>query len=312
MAGDGYISNVLRLRTAIERGQLTLEYQPKADMRTGRIVGAEALARWDAPRRGRIMPSQFIPAAERIPDSIKVLTEWSLGSAIEQAAEWREQGNDLTIAVNLSPRMLLDDELTDTIASLLDEWDVPADRLQLELTETALIDVTEPERVNATMRELSDMGLLIALDDFGTGYSSLTQIRDLPIDKVKIDKSFVSRMDSRPNDALIVRGVIALAKSLGLRIVAEGVETEPVWRLLCDLGCDVAQGNYLSPPVPPDDLICWVRQWEELYEEAHRMAEELLERRYGPDNRRTGIDDRRNGGRRNGRLSAASPSAWRS
>lgn len=308
MARDGYIPTVLRLRTAIERGQLTLEYQPKADMRTGRIVGAEALARWDAPRRGRIMPGDFIPAAERIPDSIKLLTEWSLDRALEQAAEWHEQGNDLTIAVNLSPAMLVDEELPGTIASLLDSWDVPPDRLQLELTETALIDVTEPVRVSQTMQELSRMGLLIALDDFGTGYSSLTQLRDLPIDKVKIDKAFVSRMDERPNDALIVRGVIALAKSLGLRVVAEGVETEPVWRLLSGLGCDVAQGNYLSPPLPPDDLICWVRQWEELYEEAHRMAEELLERRYGPDNRRSGIDDRRNDGRRNGRFSAT-PSA---
>jgi EAL domain-containing protein (putative c-di-GMP-specific phosphodiesterase class I) len=302
---------VLRLRTAIERDQLTLEYQPKADMRSGRIVGAEALARWDAPRRGRIMPSEFIPAAERIPGSIKLLTEWSLGCAMRQAAEWHADGHDLTIAVNLSPRMLVDDALCDTIASLLDEWGVAPDRIQLELTETALIDVTEPARVNETMQELSRMGLLIALDDFGTGYSSLTQLRDLPIDKVKIDKSFVSQMDEQANDALIVRGVIALAKSLGLRVVAEGVETEPVWRLLSDLGCDVAQGNYLSPPLPPEDMIAWVRQWEELYEEAHRMAQELLERRYGPDNRRSGIDDRRSD-RRNGRFSAVSPSVEKS
>jgi diguanylate cyclase len=302
---------VLRLRTAIERDQLSLEYQPKADMRTGRIVGAEALARWDAPRRGRIMPAEFIPAAERVPGSIKVLTEWSLRCAVRQAAEWREAGNDLTIAVNLSPRMLADEDLCDTIDALFDEWDVPPDRIQLELTETALIDVSDPERVHETMQKLSRLGVLIALDDFGTGYSSLTQLRDLPIDKVKIDKSFVSDMDESPNDALIVRGVIALAKSLGLRVVAEGVETEAVWRILSNLGCDVAQGNYLSRPLPPDDLIAWVRQWEELYEEAHRMAEDLLERRYGPDDRRAGIDDRRDGGQ-NGRFSAISPWVERS
>lgn len=301
MVRAGYSTSVLRLRTAIDAGQLTLEYQPKADMRSGRIVGAEALARWDAPGHGRIMPATFIPAAERVAGSIRALTAWSLEAAIRQASEWTREGDDLTIAVNVSPRALADPELTATIASLLERWEVTSDRIQLELTETALVDVSDPEHVNRTMQELSRMGLLIALDDFGTGYSSLTQLRDLPIDKVKIDRSFVSHMDERPNDALIVRGVIALAKSLGLRVVAEGVESEPVWRLLSTLGCDVAQGNYLSPPLPPDDLIHWVHQWEELYEEAHRMAEELLERRYGPDDRRTGIDDRRSDSR-NGRF----------
>jgi EAL domain-containing protein (putative c-di-GMP-specific phosphodiesterase class I) len=137
------------------------------------------------------------------------------------------------------------------------------------------------------------MGLLLALDDFGTGYSSLARLRDLPIDKVKIDKSFVTRMDENPDDALIVRSVIALAKSLGLRVVAEGVEREPVWRRLTDLGCDIAQGNYLSRPLEPAPLIAWVRQWEELYEEAHRMAAELLERRQGLPDRRSGTPDRR-------------------
>jgi predicted signal transduction protein with EAL and GGDEF domain len=139
------------------------------------------------------------------------------------------------------------------------------------------------------------MGIVIALDDFGTGYSSLSRLRDLPIHKVKIDQSFVSQMDRRPQDALIVRSVIALAQSLHLRVVAEGVETEPVWRRLSDLGCDMAQGHYLSRPLRPDDLIEWVRQWEELYAEAHRMADELLERRSGMTNRRNGPDDRRRG-----------------
>ncbi|HEY8866027.1 MAG TPA: EAL domain-containing protein, partial [Solirubrobacteraceae bacterium] len=151
----------------------------------------------------------------------------------------------------------------------------------------------DPERVAGTLRELSQMGLLLALDDFGTGYSSLTRLRDLPIGKVKIDKSFVTHMDERANDALIVSSVIALAKNLGLRVVAEGVETETCWRWLTDLGCDVAQGYYLAPPLPPAQLIAWVRQWEELYEEAHRLANELLERRFGPSERRLGFDDRR-------------------
>jgi EAL domain-containing protein (putative c-di-GMP-specific phosphodiesterase class I) len=211
----------------------------------------------------------------------------------DPAGEWHRAGNDLTIAVNLSPRSVLDSTLTDTLGELLGKWDVQPRLIQLELTETAVFAIPDPERVSATLEELSQMGLLIALDDFGTGYSSLSRLRDLPIDKVKIDQSFVSRMDERPHDALIVRSVIALAKSLGLRVVAEGVEREPVWRRLSDLGCDVAQGNYLSKPLPPPELIAWVRQWEELYAEAHRMASELLERRAGPPDRRSGTPDRR-------------------
>jgi EAL domain-containing protein (putative c-di-GMP-specific phosphodiesterase class I) len=212
---------------------------------------------------------------------------------MRQASEWDDAGHQLTVAVNLSPRSVLDVTLTDTVRRLLEKWEVPPSLIQLELTETAVFGIADPERVTATLRELSEMGLLLALDDFGTGYSSLARLRDLPIDKVKIDQSFVARMDERPQDALIVRSVIALAKSLGLRVVAEGVEREPVWRRLTDLGCDVAQGNYLSRPLPPADLIAWVRQWEELFAEAHRMASELLERRNGMPDRRAGTPDRR-------------------
>jgi EAL domain-containing protein (putative c-di-GMP-specific phosphodiesterase class I) len=287
---------VQRLQAGIERGDLTLEYQPKADMRTGAIVGVEALARWDDADRGRIPPSDFIPTVERSREAIKALTEWSLDAAAAQASAWQHDGMLLTVAVNLSPRSLLDPELADTVARTLAKWELNANHIDLELTETALFGVTDPDRVAKTLDELAQMDLLLALDDFGTGYSSLARLRDMPIDNVKIDKSFVSQMNERPSDALIVRGVIALAKSLRLRVVAEGVESEAVWRRLRGLGCDVAQGNYLSPPLPPDELTAWVRQWEELYEEAHRMAEELLERRMGPDDRRSGADDRRHDG----------------
>jgi len=289
----GISKSVRRLRRAIERGQLRMEYQPKADMRTGHVVGVEALVRWEAPRRGLVRPDQFIPRAEKSARTLEMLTDWTLNASCAQAREWHESGHDLTVAVNLSPRCVLDDELVEHISHLLTHWKLPPDRIQLEFTETAVFGVSEPERVAAILRGLSELGLLIALDDFGTGYSSLTHLRDLPIDKVKIDKSFVLRMDERPNDAQIVRSVIALAKNLGLRVVAEGVEREEVWRRLSDLGCDVAQGNYLSPSLPPDELIAWVRQWEELYEEAHRMAAELLERRLGLPDRRSGMNDRR-------------------
>jgi EAL domain-containing protein (putative c-di-GMP-specific phosphodiesterase class I) len=283
---------VRRLRRAIDRHQFRLVYQPKADMRTGSIVGVEALARWEHPR-GTITPSEFVPIAERRDSTIQALTDWTLEAAFEQARAWQEDGHDLTVAVNLSPKSALDPALPDKIGALFERCDVSPARIQLELTETAVFNVAEPGRVSEALGHLAEMGIVIALDDFGTGYSSLSRLRDLPIHKVKIDQSFVSHMDRRPQDALIVRSVIALAKSLHLRVVAEGVETEAVWRRLGDLGCDVVQGHYLSRPLPPDQLIAWVRQWEELYAEAHRMADELIERRTGPSDRRSGPDDRR-------------------
>src|SRR3954447_12690750 len=290
----GISPEVRRLRKAIEREQFRLVYQPKADLRTGRIVGVEALARWYTPRRGEIAPSEFIPRAERSGAAIEALTNWTLNEAFRQAREWELAGNDLTMAVNLSPRSVFDSALVERIAQLLEKWELAPRLVPLELTQTAVFAVADPERVTQILEDLADLGLIVALDDFGTGYSSLSRLRDLPIHKVKIDQSFVSHMDQRPHDALIVRSVIALAKSLHLRVVAEGVESETVWRRLSDLGCDVAQGHYLSRPLPPDELIAWVRQWEELYVHAHKMADELLERRMGPSDRRSGAGDRRN------------------
>ena len=305
MAGGGYILTVRRLGKAIERGQFRLVYQPKADMKTGAIVGVEALARWDHPRGGTITPSEFVPVAERRESVIQALTDWTLFAAFEQARHWQDDGHDLTVAVNLSPKSALDPALAEKIGVLFERFGVTPARIQLELTETAVFSSSEPGRVTEALGALAEMGIVIALDDFGTGYSSLSRLRDLPIHKVKIDKSFVSHMDRRPQDALIVRSVIALAKSLHLRVVAEGVESEPVWRRLCDLGCDMAQGHYLSRPLPADDLIAWLRQWDELYAEAHRMADELLERRLGPSDRRSGQDDRRNDGNGRFRFAAA-------
>jgi EAL domain-containing protein (putative c-di-GMP-specific phosphodiesterase class I) len=265
-------------------------------MRTGSIVGVEALARWDHPRGGTITPSEFVPMAERRESGIQALTDWTLLAAFEQARSWQEDGHDLTVAINLSPKSALDPALPEKIHVLFERFEITPARIQLELTETAVFASGEPVRVTQALGQLAEMGIVIALDDFGTGYSSLSRLRDLPIHKVKIDQSFVSQMDRRPQDALIVRSVIALAKSLHLRVVAEGVETEPVWHRLSDLGCDIAQGHYLSRPLPPDELIAWVRQWEELYAEAHRMADELIERRNGPSDRRSGPGDRRHDG----------------
>jgi EAL domain-containing protein (putative c-di-GMP-specific phosphodiesterase class I) len=301
----GISSHVRRLRKAISRDQFRLVYQPKADLRTGAIVGVEALARWDHPRGRTITPAEFVPMAERSGATIQALTDWTLNTAFAQARDWQREGHDLTVAVNLSPKSAVDAALPDRMGVLFERFEISPARIQLELTETAIFTASEPGRVTEALTKLADMGMVIALDDFGTGYSSLARLRDLPIHKVKIDQSFVSRMDNRPHDALIVRGVIALAKSLHLRVVAEGVESEPVWRRLCDLGCDVAQGHYLSGPLPPDELIAWLRQWNELYAEAHRIADELLERRGGPNDRRSGPTDRRSSG--NGHLRFAAP-----
>ena len=276
-------------------------------MTTGRITGVEALARWDHPRRGAIAPAEFIPKAERSGATIQTLTDWTLDTAFCQARMWQLEGHQLTVAVNLSPRSVLDTSLTEKIRALLEKWNLPPALVQLELTETAVFGAADPEQVTTVLEQLSDLGLVVALDDFGTGYSSLSRLRDLPIHQVKIDQSFVSHMSERPQDALIVRSVIALAKSLHLRVVAEGVESEPVWRRLSDLGCDLAQGNYLSRPVQPLELIAWVRQWEELYAEAHRMADELLERRDGPSDRRSGLMDRRDDTNGHGRFLVPSP-----
>jgi len=297
----GISLDVRRLRRAIERDQFRLVYQPKADLRTGSIVGVEALVRWKMPRRGTVSPDQFVPRAERRDSAIKALTEWTLVTAFTQARAWQREGHDLTVAVNLSPKSVLDATLPDQVDSLLGTLGLMPALVQLELTETAVFGLADPGRVADVLGRLAEMGVILALDDFGTGYSSLARLRDLPIQTIKIDRSFVSHMSERPQDALIVRSVIALAKSLRLGVVAEGVETEAVWRQLADLGCDVAQGNYLSPPLPPDELVAWVRQWEELYAEAHRMTNELLERRLGPRDRRTGLRERRskaNGGYR--------------
>jgi len=284
---------MLGLRRAIRRDELRLEYQPKADMRSGRISGLEALVRWRHRRHGVLQPQAFVPTAERTQGLLKLLTEWVLNAALRQVRSWRLEGLDVSVAVNLSPRSIHDTSLVDTVAELLSKWDVPPSHLELEITETAVFAGPDPERVSTTLRKLGEMGVHVALDDFGTGFSSLSHLRELPIGVIKIDRSFVSRMDEAASDAQIVRSVIALAKTLGLRVVAEGVEREPLWHRLAELGCDVAQGNYLSAPLPAAEVRLWVRQWEELYGEAHRMAAELIERRDGPTDRRSGTPDRR-------------------
>src|ERR1700759_5030063 len=235
------------MRQAINEGQITLYYQPKADLRTGRVVGVEALARWNHPQFGVVGPSEFVPIAEQT-GLITPLTSFVLDAALRQIRQWQDVGIELSIAVNLSARSFLDTHLAVEIPRLLSRWGVDASQLELEITESMLM--TDPARAEATLDRLSQIGLTLSVDDFGTGYSSLANLKRLPVDVIKIDKSFVMEMAVDASDAAIVRSTIDLAHNLGLRVVAEGVESEDAWRSLEALGCDYAQGVYLSRPLP--------------------------------------------------------------
>jgi predicted signal transduction protein with EAL and GGDEF domain len=235
------------LRSAIVDGEIVLHFQPKADLGSGRIVGVEALARWQHPELGLVGPSEFVPIAEQT-GLIGPLTSHVLGEALRQVRAWSEQGLELGVAVNLSARSFLDTQLALEIPRLLERWGVDARMLELEITESMLM--LDPARAKATLDRLSAIGLSLSVDDFGTGYSSLANLKRLPVDGIKIDRSFVLDMAHDPSDAAIVRSTIDLAHNLGLRVVAEGVENQESWRRLNEQGCDLAQGFHVSRPLP--------------------------------------------------------------
>jgi diguanylate cyclase (GGDEF)-like protein len=244
------------LRHAIDRNELFLQYQPKVDLRTRSIVGVEALVRWQHPSRGTILPDQFISLAEQ-GGLIKPLTLWVLKAALLQCRAWHQAGLKLTVAVNLSARNLQDPQLPDQVARLLQGYDLGPGWLHLEITESVIM--ADPSRAMEILNQLSKMGISLAIDDFGTGYSSLGYLKKLPVDEIKIDKSFVKEMAVEEGDAMIVRSTVDLAHNLGLKVVAEGVETEEIFDRLIALGCDAAQGYYISRPISPDDLPGWLR-----------------------------------------------------
>ena len=243
------------LRRALEDGDLVLHFQPKADMRTGAVRGAEALVRWKHADHGLIPPDEFIPLAEHT-GLIRTLTLWVLDQALAQCRAWQDDGLQLGVAVNLSVRNLYDPSFSDEVARLLDRWGIEPHMLELEITESVIM--ADPMRATAVLARLSALGVGLSLDDFGVGYSSLAYLKRLPVTEIKIDKSFVMNITSDESDALIVRSTIGLARSLGLRVVAEGVETEEAWARLVALGCDVAQGYYLCKPRPAADLASWL------------------------------------------------------
>jgi predicted signal transduction protein with EAL and GGDEF domain len=243
------------LRFAIEHDELVLFFQPKVHMPTRRVIGVEALVRWKHPHRGMIPPDEFIPMAEHT-GLIRSLTRRVLTAARAEDARLKDAGYRLTIAVNLSARTLLDATLADFITTLLTPGQLPW--LELEITESAIM--ADPARALGVLGQLHAMKIPLAIDDFGTGYSSLAYLKKLPVGALKIDKSFIKNLAGDENDAAIVRSTIEMGHHLGLAVVAEGVESGDAWNHLAQLGCDAAQGYYISRPMSDRDLDQWLRQ----------------------------------------------------
>jgi EAL domain-containing protein (putative c-di-GMP-specific phosphodiesterase class I) len=243
------------LRTAVERRDLTVVFQPKADPRTGRVTGAEALARWHHPVLGAIPPDEFIPLAEHS-GLIRPLTLHVLEFALRRRASWARAGHDLSVAVNLSPNSLLDAELPEVVALLLAQTGNSPHTLTLEITESTIL--ADPAGSTATLERLHALGVKLSIDDFGTGYSSLGRLRELPIHEVKIDKSFVQGIANDHRDRAVVRSAVQLGHALDLEVVAEGVEDDETYAYLAQEGCDTVQGYLLSRPLPPDRFEEWL------------------------------------------------------
>jgi diguanylate cyclase (GGDEF)-like protein len=243
------------LRRAIAGDELVLHYQPKVALRSGAVTGVEALVRWQHPARGLLAPDQFIPLADRT-GAIADLTRWVVDSALAQHRAWRDEGLDLPVAVNLAAANIVDVALPDAIAALLARHGVSGDRLECEISEHTVM--ADPLRASDVLDRLRALGVRLSLDDFGTGHSSLAYLKRLPLDEVKIDRSFVSGMAEDENDMVIVRSTIDLARNLGLTVVAEGVENAETMDELAALSCDTAQGFHLSRPLPAAALNDWL------------------------------------------------------
>jgi EAL domain-containing protein (putative c-di-GMP-specific phosphodiesterase class I) len=243
------------LRYAIERKQLYLHYQPTVSLKQGRVVGVEALLRWRHPKYGLVPTDQFIPLAEQT-GLIKPLTEMVVDTALEQCRAWQREGINLSVSVNLSARSLHDPTFTDQIDKRLLEYGVSPRLLEMEITESAIM--ADPDRAMEILSSLSIMGVRLAIDDFGVGHSSLTYLKKLPVHEIKIDKSFVLNMAEDPDDVMIARSIIDLGHNQGLKVVAEGVQSQPTLDKLIELGCDLVQGYFISRPIPADELTRWV------------------------------------------------------
>ncbi|MNR82654.1 Oxygen sensor protein DosP [compost metagenome] len=247
------------LMSAIKEGQLSLHYQPKISILTGKVHSVEALMRWNHPERGNIPPAIFIPRAEQS-TLINLITEFALEQAMKQIVLWREKNIHLPIAVNISPRNLLQPGFSDLVLALLQRYEVSGQSLELEVTEGALM--TDIARTIVELSRLSDAKITISIDDFGTGYSSLQYLHQLPISMIKIDQSFVRRLPDDKGAVHIVEAAVTLAHKMGMQTIAEGVEEQSAYQLLSDLGCDIAQGYMISRPLPAAEFEKWHAQYE--------------------------------------------------
>jgi diguanylate cyclase (GGDEF)-like protein len=265
------------LRNALDKDELELHYQPKADLRTGDVVGVEALLRWRHPERGPVSPEEFIPLAEQT-GLMRQITQFVVDEALRQVSVWWNSGLRIQCAVNVCARDLYDRDFAGYLRNRLDHHGVPPRALMVEVTESVLM--ADPGRAASNLLSLSDLGVGVSLDDFGTGYSSLVHLKRLPVSEVKIDRSFVQRMDVHEDDAAIVRSIIELSTALGLRVVAEGVETRESWDRLVVYGCDAAQGWYLAKAQPASELDKWMRnRHERLSATVHGVPDQRGDRR---------------------------------
>ncbi len=255
----GKHENLEYIRSAMTRNELLFYYQPKVNMRTGRVVGAEALLRWQHPERGLLLPGAFLPEVEDHPLAVN-LGEWGIHTALRQMQTWRAQGLNLTVSVNVGGRQLQQGDFVARLCSILVEYpDLPSGCLELEVLETSALD--NIDGVSQVIEDCKAIGVTFALDDFGTGYSSLTYLRRLPIKVLKIDQSFVRGMLNDPDDLTILKGVIGLAHAFHRDVIAEGVETVVHGTALLRLGCELAQGYGIARPMPAEKMIAWVKHW---------------------------------------------------
>ena len=260
-----------QLRHGIEHGELEVHYQPKVPLHAGWSYGVEALVRWNHPQLGLLGPGAFVPLAEQS-GLIKLLTERVLETALRQCHAWAQEALDVRVSVNICTRSLLDREFPGLVSSLLEAFAIPPSSLQLEITESRI--VTDVGRARAVLDELRAMGVTVAIDDFGTGFSSLSQLQLLPIDEIKIDRSFVMGMEEHHPDAVMVRSIIELGRNLGLRVTAEGVESERATRSLRELGCDFAQGFHLCRPLRADQCRRFLQELPVTLEAVPQLAVE--------------------------------------
>lgn len=245
------------MKQALERGELELHYQPQVNVAHGDIVGVEALLRWTDPVLGPISPKRFIPVAVSS-GLIQPLGDWVLETACRQSSQWSQAGTPVRISVNLSAQQFRHTQLVERLAEMIDKHGTPPELLELEITETEAM--AEPETAREMLLRLRELGVSIALDDFGTGYSSLSYLRLLPVSRLKIDREFTQHIMTHPDDATLVRAVIALAHTLGLPVVAEGVETEGQLQFLRQHHCEVFQGWLYSKAVPADEVTMLLRE----------------------------------------------------